>query len=79
MSLAIDTNKIVAVLIGNGWYEVVDRSFDIDSYEFVEDNHTVHMGGAGGTCSTGFMFRGPEGWMMGPLTSILAVRTEEIQ
>lgn len=35
---------------------------------------TQHGGGQSGICATGFQFRSPEGWMSGPLTSVLAVR-----
>ena len=41
MSLAIDTNRVTAVLLADGWHQVAklrdwESSFDIDSYEFVQ-------------------------------------------
>jgi hypothetical protein len=34
MSLAIDTDEVVAVLLPDGWHTVVNNSFDFDAYEF---------------------------------------------
>ena len=36
MSLAIDVEKITRVLLADGWHEVYEKSFTIDSYEFLE-------------------------------------------
>lgn len=36
MSLWIDTNKVVAVLLADGWHEVDGNTFDIDAYEYCE-------------------------------------------
>lgn len=89
MTLAIRTHKVNGVLLADGWHDATD--FDLDSYEFIEEARaeempderqrretslTIHGGGNGGICATGFVFRTDGGvLMMGPLTSILAVRT----
>lgn len=89
MSLAIDTDKVVGVLLADGWHGVAAKSFDIDSYEFLyyhnpsdpSDFMMSHGGGQSGVCASGFMFtetyEGTSGGakVYGPLTAILAVRT----
>jgi len=75
----------VQVLGDNSW-----SSFDLDSYEYVDaqsdpdrDPIVLVGGGQSGICSVGFTFRelvdenGTRRYctVMGPLTSILAVRT----
>lgn len=88
MSLAIDVEHVVSVLLGDGWHDVVDDSFDIDAYDFVStmfldqqrrgdlvDGVILHEAGAGGTCPVGFSFLGWDGYRVaGPLTAVLAVR-----
>lgn len=77
MSLCIDTDRVQAVLLNDGWHEVLDKSFDLDAYEFVwgsQNGMTVHGGGNSGVCSTGFAFKVKDGVLAGPLTAILAVR-----
>ncbi|MGD9701985.1 MAG: hypothetical protein AB7Q42_04435 [Acidimicrobiia bacterium] len=93
MSLAIDVDTVSAVLLADGWHDVHDASFSLDSYEFVwsgksgvtvaqteksnpdRDPILVHGGGQSGICATGFAMNTGRGWMYGPLTSVLAVRT----
>jgi len=101
MSLAIDIDAVTAVLLADGWHEVMDDSFCLDAYEFIEspkpgdpnldrerraraawesDVLTVLGGGQERLVSaTGFSFQtefaDTIGWLSGPLTSILAVRT----
>jgi len=37
MSLAIDIHKVESVLLPDGkWYAIADKSFKLDSYDFVE-------------------------------------------
>lgn len=86
MSLNIDTNHVGAVLLADGWHQVKPKSFDCDSYEFVEclrpsengvgyHQTLIHGGGNSGVCATGFIFDEPgHGLISGPLTSIVAVR-----
>ena len=80
MSLAIDTAKVVEVLLADRWHAVLKDSFVIDSYEFVEDGKTIVSGGQDSlVTSIGFTFaeadRGGHA-MSGPLTSVLAVKTK---
>jgi hypothetical protein len=83
MSLAIDMNKITQVLLPDGeWYEVSDASFELDSYEFVWENHVILGGGnCDGVVSTGATWKRSLGSMdiryVAPLTSIMAVRLKE--
>jgi hypothetical protein len=35
MSLAIDIDQVTGVLLADGWHDVVDVSFEIDSYEYL--------------------------------------------
>jgi len=65
MSLAIDITKVHRVLLMDGWHHVWNKTFQLDSYEFLQfpdsdkniHNTTVlHGGGASGVCATGFTF-----------------------
>jgi hypothetical protein len=54
MSLAIEVNDVVEVLLPDGWHPVVDGSFEIDGYEFLhEDIVRVGGGGVEGISATG--------------------------
>jgi hypothetical protein len=86
MSLAIDVDHITAVLLSDGWHDVVAKSFTTDSYEYLwypsagskHDFQLLHGGGASGVCATGFEFKTADGdRMAGPLTAIQAVRHKE--
>lgn len=85
MSLAIDVSTVTAVLLPDGWHNVADHSFDIDSYEFVEPHPDSHRDPyallSGGQephiPASGFRFIEDDGEatpIEGPLTSVLAVR-----
>lgn len=77
MSLAIDVDKVNAVLLADGWHKVADQSFDLDAYEYIHGSATIHKGGQGGVTSTGFRFKDDGNYVMyGPLTAILAVRRD---
>jgi hypothetical protein len=74
MSLAIDTDNITRVLLADGWHDVANQSFDIDSYEYMWCERLVHGGGNSGICASGFTFTTTDGlFVCGPLTSVLAV------
>lgn len=82
VSLSIDPDKVVAVLLADGWHDVGDgMALDLDAYEFVErdedgERTVLHGGGQSGICATGFRFVDAGGkTIAGPLTSILAVET----
>jgi hypothetical protein len=76
MSLAIDTDKVVAVCLNGAWHEVNGESFDLDSYEFFQGGYCVLSGGqVDGVVSTGFRFIDKHGNdVVGPMTSITALR-----
>lgn len=92
MSLAIDVDRVIRVLLADGWHDVVEQSFSLDAYEYLwsgrdgvtvdqldaeDDAMLLHGGGQGGVCATGFGFRDEKGrWLCGPLTSVLAVEVE---
>jgi|TARA_Y100000310_G_C20637676_1_gene792082 hypothetical protein len=73
MSLAIDVDDVVSVLLSDGeWYGVQDYSFTIDSYEYLyfseaekdgdyrsklEPHNIVHGGGSSGITASGFGFK----------------------
>jgi len=68
--------------LADGWHQVVETSFDLDSYEFIADgDDLVHGGGSSGICAAGFTFKTDvmtsTGFLRisGPLTSILAVES----
>lgn len=84
MSLAIDVDKVIAVLLIDGWHEVKNKSFALDSYEYIwypegaDESQLVHGGGQSDVCATGFEFQDGVGTLMsGPLTAILAVRSSD--
>jgi hypothetical protein len=83
MSLAIDIDKVSAVLLADGWHECGD-TFSFDAYEYVWE-----AGGCGGSLrdaqnfwgasthgqsSTGFIFHEDGRAVCGPMSSILAVK-----
>lgn len=74
MSLAIEVDEVAGVLLADGWHVVDDDSFDLDSYEFLHGEVPLHLGGQSGICATGFAFKEGGDVVLGPLTSILAVR-----
>lgn len=88
MSLAIDVDRVAAVMVGNTWHEVADTSFVLDAYEYIEPHPDpdgdpfVHLYGGRETLvpATGFQFRDQAtgALMFGPLTSIQAVRYETV-
>ena len=79
MSLSIEVDKVRAVLLADGWHEVAEKSFDLGSYEYSHGSETIHKGGQGGVCPTGFRFKEFKevsgGYLYGPLTAIIAVRS----
>lgn len=84
MSLLIETDDITAVLLADGWHEVTDKSFDIDSLEFVwgkrsnGDWHTIYDSRMCDKMSqVGATWAGPDGERFDcPLTSVLAVKRD---
>jgi hypothetical protein len=87
MSLAIEMSDVTAVLLADGWHEVAEDSFYIDSYEYV-DSYPAHLdrdplvvlGGGREPLipATGFTFRDTDGALIyGPMTSIIAVKAKQ--
>jgi hypothetical protein len=84
MSLSLDVDHVTKVLLSDGWHNVHDKSFTLDSYEYIwfpnqekrdrGEPMIMHAGGRSGVCATGFQMRCEHGEVAGPLTSILAVR-----
>jgi hypothetical protein len=88
MSLAINVDNIYEVMLPDGkWYRVKNKSFDTDSYEFVlgkelsEGRHEViFSGGQEKTISaTGVVFESDDGIIYCPLTSIMAVKSRQLE
>ena len=86
MNLAIDVDSVTHVLLGDGWHEVVDKSFTVAPYEY---GRTVATGDgapsfelvlvAGGASPMGFAFDEARtgASMCGPLASVVAVRRQQ--
>ena len=87
MSLAINPDKVVAVLLADGhWHSVERGTFDLDAYEYVLEHEglpsfedILHGGGNAGVCATGFTYKDKTNWfwVSGPLTAIQAVRIDD--
>jgi hypothetical protein len=79
MSLAIDVDRVRAVLLDDGWHEVDSASFTLDAYEYhYRDRMLVGGGRVEGVPSTGFSFTDQTGGeICGPLDAVLAVRLGE--
>ena len=45
MSLAIQTDEVVAVLLSDGWHKVARKSFDTDAYEYMGGDDAIFHGG----------------------------------
>jgi hypothetical protein len=75
MSLAIDVDIIEKVLLADGWHEVADASFQVDTYEYVHGGRAVLSAGqVEGLTSSGAQWREPSGTIVAcPITAILAV------
>ena len=81
MSLAINVDDVVAVLLADGWHEVYGRSFDIDAYEYTAGKKQVisfDPETSVGVTYMGFVFTDSKGdRLAGPMTAIQAVRVRE--
>jgi hypothetical protein len=79
MSLAIEVDDVVAVLLRDGWHAVADDSFEIDSYEFLHGD-VVRVGGGvvQGVSATGARWKEQSGeWVACPFPQIFAVRCKQ--
>ena len=79
MSLAIDVDCVVEVLIGGHWFPVADQSFCVDAYEFVSPCfHTVNESHRWQVNSESFEFKDRDGKIVaGPVSAIQAVRVDK--
>jgi len=81
MSLAINVDDVVAVLLTDGWHEVYGRSFDIDTYEYKTGRErfiSFDPESGVGVTYMGFVFTSSDGdRVAGPMTAIQAVRVRE--
>lgn len=84
MSLAIHIKTITQVLLTDGWHSIQRGSFNVDAYEFMDDDYPLVGGGSvAGIPSTGASWieevdNGSREWeaqrLCCPLTAILAIR-----
>lgn len=83
MSLAINVERVVAVLLSDGWHDVAPlssndtrTSFIIDAYEFVTAQPGYDERSVWHNDDPGFAFAEADGrhWIVGPLAAILAVK-----
>jgi hypothetical protein len=88
MSLAIEVNCVIEVLLKDGWHEVADRSFTIDAYEFVHRDPGARLsdgdllvggGTVDGVSSTGAAWKEPGGyWVACPFPAIVSVKLNAV-
>ncbi|GHH67804.1 hypothetical protein GCM10018781_23640 [Kitasatospora indigofera] len=74
MSLHVNANEVVAVLLADGWYEAKAGTFTVGAFAFAgaTDGSSADIAG-----QPGFRLTTQEGSViMGPLSSVLAVRCE---
>jgi hypothetical protein len=77
VSLRIDEDSVVAVLLADGWHQVKQgTSFALDAYEYESGGRQTLVGGSvTGVPGTGASWIEPGGTIIScPLTSVLAVR-----
>ena len=79
MSLNINADCVVAVLLADGWHGVKNKSFDIDAYEFQREGEPILSGGqVTNVPSTGATWLDEKGGRVYcPLTALLSVRIDE--
>ena len=84
MSLDIDVDSVVEVLLSDGWHKVLDYSFEIDAYEFIRGNDKnrgpdIRLGGGQENLipASGASWEEEGGITIAcPLTQVLAVKVE---
>ena len=76
MSLYVEIDDVKFVLLADGWHEVVDRSFEMDSYEFHHEKELRLGGGSDPRMSSvGARWTEKDGAsLVCPATSILAIK-----
>jgi hypothetical protein len=78
MSLYIEVDSVKAVLLADGWHNVVSKSFDLDAYEFHHEDQILLGGGQEskvGVPATGATWKESDNTQVAcPLTAVLAVK-----
>jgi hypothetical protein len=79
MSLAINPDEVVAVLLSDGWHLVKDSSFALDGYEYVDaEDSILNSSKSDRTGVTGFRFTEQidigDSTIAGPISAVYAVR-----
>ncbi len=73
MSLAIDVTQVRAVMLADGWHRIVDNSFSVGAYEYLQGGATLSADGRG---AVGYRFKDEAGYVLcGPVTAIFASRS----
>lgn len=69
--MLINPDVVAAVLLADGWHEVADETFGVDSTGFTDGEEAHHC------WEPAFSLTDTDGrWLHGPLSSILAVHTD---
>jgi hypothetical protein len=80
MGLRISIDAVTHVLLADGWHAVDKRSFNLDTYEYLEDGEVIYTGGKHAAIpATGAKWLESDGTEVScPLNSVLAVRSRKI-
>ncbi len=82
MSIVIDPEAVVAVLLADTWYTVDEGSFVVDSYGYAgspsdaEDDGSAQLGGHRAPSPSGFRFVVSGEIYAGPLSAVQALRSK---
>jgi hypothetical protein len=76
MSLPIEVESVIGVLLKDGWHEVEDKSFEIDAYQYLREGVPTPDGGQiGGASSLGATWKERGGsWVACAFPAIMAVK-----
>ena len=80
----INTNEVTNVLLDDGWHDVDEQTFHLGPYGYsveyevddVKESQVLRTGGDSNMPSTGFEFEENGTSVMGPIASILAVKSK---
>jgi hypothetical protein len=76
MSLPIEVENVIGVLLKDGWHDVVDQSFEIDTYKYLRDGvPEIESGQADEMPSIGATWKERGGsWVACAFPAIVAVK-----
>jgi hypothetical protein len=76
MSLPIEVENVIGVLLKDGWHDVEEKSFEIDTYQYLREGVPKLDGRQGdGECSLGATWKERGGsWVACTFPSIVAVK-----